>query len=73
VFFKRKGHIRRQEEMKLYSLMNHFKERWEQQKILVSKSVDPPESVLYELKLLEAKYLFLFREARSRHFKKSGG
>lgn len=69
MFFKRKGYIRQQEDNQLYSLIDRLKKKLTKQQQLVSKSVDPSESVLFDLKLTEAKYLFLLREARNRHKK----
>lgn len=38
---------------------------WEK-KQLIEKSVEPSDKVIFDLKIAEAKYLFLLREAKKR-------
>lgn len=42
------------------------KDEWMMRKKLIEKSIEPSDVLDYELKLAEAKYLFLLREAKSR-------
>lgn len=42
------------------------KDEWMMQKKLIEKSIEPSDLLQYELKLAEAKYLFLLREAKLR-------
>jgi hypothetical protein len=46
-----------------------MKKEWNRQKQLVDKSVEPSSQVLYELKIAEAKYFFLLKEAKNRNIK----
>jgi len=56
--------IRKEREEKLLALLMACKERWLKQKRLVEDSIEPSEEVLYQLRLAEAKYMFLLKEAR---------
>nr|WP_152525571.1 YaaL family protein [Sediminibacillus terrae] len=42
------------------------KEEWKSIKSIIERSVEPTERGIYELKVAEAKYLYLLREARVR-------
>ncbi|WP_096202858.1 YaaL family protein [Bacillus sp. FJAT-45350] len=70
MFFKRRKRIRNLEDQQLMNLIDDLKVHLSNQQAIVSKSVDPSEEVLYEMKLTEAKYLFLLREARVRYNEK---
>ncbi|MGV3488573.1 MAG: YaaL family protein [Tuberibacillus sp.] len=65
--FKRKhiGRIRKERQERLLKLLMECKERWLRQKRLVENSIDPSEEVLHQLRLAEAKYMFLLKEARN--------
>ncbi|OIJ20395.1 hypothetical protein BKP45_09090 [Anaerobacillus alkalidiazotrophicus] len=64
--FKRKGKIRKLEDQRLVSRIEELKVNLVNQTELVKKSLDPSGEVLFSLKLTEAKYLFLLKEARYR-------
>ncbi len=66
MLFKKKGKIRKMEDKRLVEQLEIQKQLFINQKSLVAKSVDPSEAVLFKLKLTEAKYLFLLKEARVR-------
>jgi len=65
--FKRKhiGRIRKEREERLLKLLMECKDRWLKQKHLVENSIEPSEEVLHQLRLAEAKYMFLLKEARN--------
>jgi hypothetical protein len=44
--------------------MEHSKNEWLKQKRVVDHSIEPSFEVLHQLKLAEAKYFFLLKEAR---------
>ncbi|MGO4890598.1 YaaL family protein [Anaerobacillus sp. MEB173] len=67
MFFRKKGRIRKEEDERLIETIDTIKEQLLLQKGLVQSSFDPSESVLNELRLSEAKYLFLLKEARIRN------
>lgn len=66
MFFSRKGRLRKTGDEHLLETLQQVKETWNYQKDLVERSLEPSEQVLYELKLAEAKYLFLLKEAKIR-------
>ncbi|HHY21405.1 MAG TPA: YaaL family protein [Bacilli bacterium] len=66
MLFRQKGRIRKKENEHLIALLEKVKDELETQKSFLRKSVDPPQMMHYQLKLTEAKYLFLLREARIR-------
>ncbi|OIJ16231.1 hypothetical protein BKP35_04455 [Anaerobacillus arseniciselenatis] len=66
MLFRKKGKIRKAEDDRLIAHIDELKAKLMNQKQLVQNSVDPPEDVIYNMKLTEAKYLFLLKEARNR-------
>ncbi|MED3826086.1 YaaL family protein, partial [Priestia flexa] len=46
--------------------LQHYRDEWMDKKQLIEKSVEPSEKVIFDLKIAEAKYLFLLREAKKR-------
>jgi hypothetical protein len=69
LLFRRKGWLRSQYDQQLIQNLLDLKEEWNRQKQLVDKSVEPSSQVLYELKVAEAKYFFLLKEAKKRNIK----
>lgn len=69
MLFRRKGWLRSQHDQQLMQNLLDLKEEWNRQKQLVDKSVEPSTQVLYELKIAEAKYFFLLKEAKIRNVK----
>ncbi|EIJ80124.1 hypothetical protein PB1_07182 [Bacillus methanolicus PB1] len=63
---RRKGWLRKEFDEKLIWQLEELKKQWENQKSLVEKSFDPSEDVICHTKLAEAKYFFLFKEAKQR-------
>ncbi|KMJ56559.1 hypothetical protein AB685_21300 [Bacillus sp. LL01] len=70
MFFRKKDRLKKMFDVKLMDTTEECKNRWSKQKSLVDKSVDPSEEVICQLKVAEAKYLFLLREVRTRMVKK---
>jgi len=66
LIFRRKGWLRKEFNERLIEDLLQLKEQWNRQKKLVEKSVEPSPEVLYELKIAEAKYFFLLKEAKKR-------
>ncbi|MEC2077662.1 YaaL family protein [Metabacillus fastidiosus] len=69
MLFRRKGWLRNQYDQSLVEKLVLMKDEWSRQKQLIERSVEPSPEVLFELKLVEAKYLFLLREAKNRSIK----
>jgi hypothetical protein len=69
LLFRRKGWLRNQYDQQLVQNLLNMKKEWNRQKQLVDKSVEPSSQVLYELKIAEAKYFFLLKEAKNRNIK----
>ncbi|MBU8908400.1 YaaL family protein [Desertibacillus haloalkaliphilus] len=67
MFFQRKKRIRQAEDERLLALIEEMKQRLSKQQAIISSSVDPSPTVLNDLRITEAKYLFLLKEARVRH------
>lgn len=67
MIFRKKGKLRKEFDLLLMDQLEQLKNEWSHQKKIIEKSVEPSEEVLYELKLLEAKYLFLLRQAKLRN------
>ncbi|WP_223703586.1 YaaL family protein [Sutcliffiella deserti] len=66
MFFRKKDRLKKQFDTKLMEATESCKSRWTKQKYLVEKSLEPSEEVICQLKMAEAKYLFLLREVRTR-------
>jgi hypothetical protein len=69
MLFRRKGWLRTQYDQQLIQNLLNMKKEWNRQKQLIEKSVEPSPQVLYELKVAEAKYFFLLKEAKKRNIK----
>ncbi|KAF0815659.1 MULTISPECIES: YaaL family protein [unclassified Cytobacillus] len=69
MFFRRKKWLRSEFDEKLLEQLNRLKSDWNNQKSLVEKSFDPSPEAISQAKLAEAKYFFLFREAKKRNVK----
>jgi spore coat polysaccharide biosynthesis predicted glycosyltransferase SpsG len=66
VFWHRKGWLKREFDEKLIKELEMVKNEWLKQKNLVEKVVEPSEAVIVDLKIAEAKYFFLIKEAKRR-------
>lgn len=67
MFFRRKGWLRKEFDEKLIEQMHRLKESYHNQRDLMEKSFDPPQEAVIDAKLAEAKYFFLFKEAKKRN------
>lgn len=66
--FKRKQQLRKTMQNNLLSVLNTSRESWLRKKKVIEGSIEPSEEVLQQLKIAEAKYLFLLKEARFHNF-----
>lgn len=66
MLFKRKGWLKKQGDASLLETLQAAKGHWLRQKELIEKSVEPNENVQTQLKLAEARYFFLLKEAKVR-------
>ncbi|HEK9103779.1 YaaL family protein [Bacillus pfraonensis] len=69
MFFQKKGKLRKEYDDKLIAVLEKVKNEWLRQKRMVEQSVEPSQDVLCSLKLAEAKYFFLLKEAKRRPVK----
>lgn len=69
MFFQKKGKLRKEYDDKLIVLLEKVKNEWLRQKRMVEQSVEPSEDVICSLKIAEAKYFFLLKEAKRRPVK----
>jgi hypothetical protein len=70
VLWRRKGWLKKEFDKQLLSELENLKDEWMKQKALVEKSVEPSSQILVDLKIAEAKYFFLIREAKRRRTSK---
>jgi hypothetical protein len=66
MLFHRKGRLKREFNEKLLQQLDQVKAEWTNKKKLVERSFDPSGEFIAESKLAEAKYFFLFKEAKER-------
>jgi hypothetical protein len=66
MFFRRKGWLRKEYDEKLIHQLEAIKHSRQQQKSLLEKCLEPSDEVIWEMKLVEAKYFFLLKEAKQR-------
>ncbi len=66
MFFLRKGKLRKEFNEQLLLNLETNKTEWMKQKRMVDRCVEPSEEILYHLKVAEAKYFYLIREAKVR-------
>ena len=69
MFFQKKGKLRKEYDDKLIVLLEKVKNEWLRQKRMVEQSVEPAQDVICSLKIAEAKYFFLLKEAKRRPVK----
>lgn len=62
--FKRKQKLRKAMQEDLLESLSSCRDSWIRKKSVIEGSIEPSEEVLQQLKLSEAKYLFLLKEAR---------
>ncbi|GKU85290.1 YaaL family protein [Niallia sp. NCCP-28] len=66
MLFRRKGKLRKEFDEKLLTQFSSMKKDWLNDKSLLDKSFDPSDEVICAARLTEAKYFFLFKEAKER-------
>ncbi|CAM4034416.1 YaaL family protein [Mesobacillus zeae] len=66
MLFSRKKRLRKEFDEKLLVQLDELKADWSNQRNLVEKSFDPSDEFIAEAKLAEAKYFYLFKEAKER-------
>ncbi|WP_210367910.1 YaaL family protein [Bacillus sp. REN3] len=69
MFFRKKKWLRKEFDKKLMEQLTALKTQWNNQKTLVERSFDPSEEFITEAKITEAKYFFLFKEAKHRNIR----
>lgn len=67
--FKRKSKLRKEYDEKLLSLMQHQKALWENSKVMEEIIVEEHPKLKAGRKLAQAKYFYLFKEAKVRKIK----
>jgi hypothetical protein len=66
MFFRRKGWLRKEYDEKLLVQLEKLKQSRHQQKKLLEKCFEPSDDVVLQLKMEEAKYFYLLKEAKKR-------
>lgn len=66
MFFRRKGWLRQEFDERLLLQVDGIRTEWANQRMLVEKSFDPSEEILNQLKVADAKYFYLIKEAKNR-------
>lgn len=66
MFFQRKGKLRREFNEQLLQTLEVSKNDWMKQKEIINKCVEPSEEVVASMKVAEAKYFYLIKEAKHR-------
>lgn len=66
MLFHKKGRLKREFDEKLLQELSELRSSWAKQKSLLEKSFEPSDEVIYQMKIAEAKYLYLIKEARYR-------
>ncbi|WP_027410573.1 YaaL family protein [Anoxybacteroides tepidamans] len=72
MFWRRKGWLKKQFDQQLIKELESMRDEWMKQKHLIEKSIEPSAEVLMDLKITEAKYFFLIREAKRRRLSLKG-
>ncbi|MBB5326338.1 hypothetical protein HNQ34_003489 [Anoxybacillus tepidamans] len=72
MFWRRKGWLKKQFDQQLVEQLEAMRNEWMKQKDLIEKSIEPSEEVLIDVKITEAKYFFLIREAKRRRITLKG-
>jgi hypothetical protein len=69
MFFHKKGWLRKEFDGRLLEQLGGLKNSWDNQRSLVERSFDPSRETISQAKLAEAKYFYLFKEAKRRNVK----
>lgn len=67
MLFRRRGWLRKEYNERLLNQLNLMKSEWNREKNMVEKSFDPSDDIICQSKITEAKYFFLFKEAKMRN------
>ncbi|MFD2442610.1 YaaL family protein [Bacillus sp. CGMCC 1.16607] len=66
MFFRRKGWLRKEYDLKLLQHLDEIRQNWYREKRLLEKCLEPSEEVICQSRLAEVKYFFLLKEAKKR-------
>ncbi|WP_226677767.1 YaaL family protein [Rossellomorea aquimaris] len=66
MFFRKKGKLKKEYDQSLLRVLDETKDHWNQQRSIDEMSVDYNLNIHCHSKIAEAKYFFLFREAKHR-------
>lgn len=67
MFFRKRGRLRKEYNEKLLVLLESLKDQWTQKKTITEKGFEPSPEVIHQLKISEAKYFYMLREAKRRN------
>lgn len=66
MLFRKKGNLRKEFDEKLFSELDRTGVLRANQRSLVEKSFEPSDEIICDVKITEAKYYFLLKEAKNR-------
>ncbi|TFD96293.1 MULTISPECIES: YaaL family protein [Jeotgalibacillus] len=66
MLFRKKGKLKQEFDDKLVDLMHDTRDEWQQQKGLAEMSLEKSPQLIAAEKMAEARYFYLFKEARHR-------
>ncbi|AGY80922.1 YaaL family protein [Carnobacterium inhibens] len=69
MLFKKKQVLRKEYDEALLKLMTETKSKWEYAKRIEHSVIEKDSLLFAQTKLAEAKYFYLFKEAKKRHIK----
>jgi len=69
MFFRRKNQLKKQYDALLLDTMSHLKTDWEKQKKIQKLVHEDTPDLYVQRKLSEAKYFYLFKEAKIRNLR----
>ncbi|KMK91271.1 YaaL family protein [Rossellomorea marisflavi] len=67
MFFRKKGKLKKEYDQSLLNVLDEMKDQWNRQQSIDEMSVDYSLGAQCHTKIAEAKYFFLFREAKHRN------
>lgn len=67
MFRRKKGLLRKEMADSLIESLYRCKEAWMTKKQVIESSIDPSDEVMHQLRLAEARYLFLLKEVREQN------
>lgn len=66
MFFRKKGWLRNEYDEILLRELDNLRKIRAKQKLLLEKSFDPSDEVINQVRVTEAKYFYLLKEAKNR-------